>query len=199
MWDKVFAESGYAYGTEANDFLQAAFSVIPKGGRVLMLADGEGRNGVFMAEQGYRALSLDSSKVGLEKATLLAKQRGVELETLCVDLAEYQPEVESFDAIVSIFCHFPEPLKARVHQLCDAALKPGGYLLFESYTPKQLEYKTGGPAKAEMMSSLACLQSAFPKYRLEQGEELDRVINEGRLHNGLSAVVQLILQKPISN
>ena len=195
MWDKVFSQAGYAYGTQANDFLQQAFSAIPKGGRVLMLADGEGRNGVFMAEQGYEVVSVDRSAVGLQKAQQLAKQRGVILSTLCIDLAEYQPEANSFDGIISIFCHLPPALQNVVYSMCAQALKPGGFLLLEGYTPKQLAFNTGGPSKAEMMPDLAHLLRQFSGYQVVLGQEIERTLCEGRLHQGLSALVQLLLKK----
>lgn len=195
MWDEIFSEQGFAYGTEANDFLKQHFSAIPAGGKVLMLADGEGRNGVFMAKQGYNVLSVDSSKVGLQKAQELAKQQGVSIKTECVDLADYQPEAESFDAVISIFCHLPEPLQSQVLAMSNKVLKPQGYFLLESYRPKQLEYKTGGPPVAEMMMDLEKLNQFFAHYRVHHAKELDRAIKEGRLHDGLSAVVQVLLQK----
>jgi SAM-dependent methyltransferase len=159
MWDQRYRESGFAYGTEPNDFLAAnAERHLAAGGDILSLAEGEGRNAVFLARLGFRVTGVDSSAVGLEKARKLAEQHGVVIRTVVADLDDFDLGVERWDGIVSIWCHTPSALRARLHRGVVAALRPGGVLLLEAYTPKQLEYKTGGPPTADLTMTLAAVR-----------------------------------------
>jgi SAM-dependent methyltransferase len=194
MWDERFAQPGFAYGTEPNDFLREVVSTIPKG-KVLSLAEGEGRNGVFLAQQGYDVTGVDSSKVGLAKAENLAKERGVTISTVVTDLAAYEIAPAAWSGIVSIFCHLPPPARSRLYRQAVAGLKPGGVLVLEAYTPKQLEFKTGGPPVAELMPTLAELKTELAGLQFEIAREIEREIHEGKLHDGKSAVVQILARK----
>lgn len=196
MWDARYAEPGFAYGTEPNDFLSANAAVLPAGGRVLSLAEGEGRNAVFLAKRGFRVTAVDSSAVGLEKARQLARQEGVSIETVVADLGQYDLGTSCWDGIVSIWCHVPPPLRVRLHRAAVEALRPNGVLLLESYTPKQLEYKTGGPPAGELMMTLAQLEQELAGLEFIHAEERTREVHEGKYHNGMSAVVQVIAKKP---
>ncbi len=191
MWDDRYSEEGFAFGTKANDFLIEAQSQIPKG-RVLCLAEGEGRNAVFLAEQGYDVLAVDASSVGLEKAKKLANERGVKITTQVSDLADFKLEQNAWDGIVSIFCHLPVSLRQNIHQQICTALKPGGVLVLEAYRPLQLEYKTGGPPVAELMMTQSSLQTEFSSLNIKHCCELVRPVIEGKYHTGDGAVVQLI-------
>ena len=150
MWDQRYDTEEYVYGTAPNEFLVAHAARIPKG-HVLCLGEGEGRNGVWLAEQGYRVTAVDSSSVGLAKARRLAEARGVSLETVAADLAEYDLGEVAWDGIVSIFCHVPMDLRRDLHSRVVRALRPGGAFLLEAYTPRQLALATGGPPTAELM------------------------------------------------
>jgi SAM-dependent methyltransferase len=197
MWDQRYGEDGFAYGTDPNDFLAAhATRALPAGGEVLCLAEGEGRNAVFLARMGYRVTGVDASAVGLAKARALAAQHGVEVETVVADLADYDLGVARWDGIVSIWCHTPSALRTRLHRAVVAALRPGGALLLEAYTPRQLDFKTGGPPVADMMMTLAGLRDELAGLDLEVGEEKVRAVHEGRYHHGDSAVVQVVARKP---
>jgi SAM-dependent methyltransferase len=189
-WDSRYGQDGFYYGTEPNDFLVEQAGRIPSGGRVLCLAEGEGRNAVYLATKGFRVLAVDGSKVGIEKARKLASSRGVQIETQVADLSEFQFEPGSFDGVVSIWCHLPPPLRSEVHAQSIGALKKGGVLILEAYRPKQLEYKTGGPPVPELMMTREILAHDFAGLDPLVLLETDRMIHEGQGHEGLSAVVQ---------
>jgi len=197
MWDERYGQAGFIYGTEPNDFLAAnAERHLPSKGEVLSLAEGEGRNAVFLARLGFRVTGVDGSRVGLEKAQRLAEERGVRIETAVADLAGYDLGKERWDGIVSIWCHMPTEQRARLHRAVVAALKPGGVFLLEAYTPKQLEYKTGGPSTKELLMTLAAVREELAGLELVVGEEKLREVHEGSYHDGMSAVLQVIARKP---
>lgn len=198
FWDARYSQAEFIYGTEPNDFLR---DIVPtlnlqQKGKCLMLADGEGRNGVFMARQGLEVVSVDYAQAGLDKAQKIAKDSGVELETVLADLAEYDLGTEKWDCIVGIFCHLPPSIRNRVLTAIPGSLKSGGVCIFECYRPDQLEYKTGGPQDASMMYSKAIFEDAFAgKLKIQRNEELDRDVVEGNHHTGMGAVVQFIGKK----
>jgi SAM-dependent methyltransferase len=194
MWDERFSEPGYAYGTEPNDFLVSVADRIPRG-RVLCLAEGEGRNAVYLAELGYQVTAIDNSAVGLAKAEALAEERGVEIETVNADLAEYTLEPGAWQGIVSIFCHQPPLVRAALHEQCLRGMAPGGVFLLEGFTPRQLELGTGGPKNRELLMELDIIRQELPGLRLEIGREIEREMAEGKYHNGTAAVVQILAVK----
>ncbi|HEY8943073.1 MAG TPA: class I SAM-dependent methyltransferase [Polyangiaceae bacterium] len=196
FWDHRYSASDYVYGTDPNDFLAERYSVLASGGDVLCLADGEGRNGVFLAAQGMHVTSVDSSAVGLAKARRLANERQVKLETVVADLATWDPGRECWDGVVSIWAHLPLPIREVLHPRLVRALRPGGILFLEHYHPRQLGYGTGGPPDPTMMLTLAELDVAFPGWLRLHGFEGERVVVEGNGHGGKSYVTQAILKKP---
>jgi len=195
MWNTRYSTPDYAYGTEPNDFLAAVATRIPPG-RVLSIADGEGRNGVFLATLGYDVTSVDSSSVGLAKAQRLADSRGVHITTIVADLADYAIAPESWEGIVSIFCHLPPPLRRRVHEQVGRGLTPGGLYVLEGYSVEQLRHGTGGPNSVELLLTLDALRAELAGLDLLHAVEIERDIHEGTLHAGRSAVVQVIARKP---
>ena len=195
MWDERYSEDAYAFGTEPNDFLRASLDMLPDG-TALCIGDGEGRNGVWLAEQGFAVTSVDASSVGMAKARALAHQRGVAISTVHADLAEFDIGHSRWDVVISIFCHLPPPLRRRVHRDIVAGLRPGGVFVLEAYTPAQIAFGTGGPETADMTMQLASLRQELAGLTLLHGEELERDVHEGRYHNGHSAVVQLLVIKP---
>ncbi|AMN49743.1 MULTISPECIES: class I SAM-dependent methyltransferase [unclassified Psychrobacter] len=195
MWNERYSEPGFAFGTEPNDFLEEQFQHIPAGGRVLCLAEGEGRNAVFLAEQGYQVTAMDLSDVGLNKALKLASERGVEIITQIADLADYQFGVGEWDGIVSIWAHMPKTVSQYVHAQIAPALKPNGVFIVEAYTEQQLDMEAvGGPpaAQKERFNSLENLQTELAELEEIIGVEKQRMISEGKHHQGLSAVVQYV-------
>jgi SAM-dependent methyltransferase len=194
MWDKRFSEPGFAYGTEANDFLVSVADRIPPG-RVLCLAEGEGRNAVYLAGLGYHATAVDTSTVGLAKAEALASERGATIETVTADLTDYEIEPTSWQGIVSIFCHLPPVTRASLHERCLRGLVPGGVFVLEGFTPNQLELGTGGPKSRELLMELEVLRQELPGLRFEIARETEREVAEGAYHRGRAAVVQILAVK----
>ncbi len=194
MWNERYSQTEYAFGKQPNDFLVQVIQQIPKG-RVLCLADGEGRNGVYLAQQGCQVTAVDASPVGLEKARKLAAERSVAIETIVADLAEFPIQPDSWDAIVSIFCHLPPTIRAHVHRQVVTGLRSGGVFVLEAYTPRQLAFKTGGPPTAELTMELATLQQELKGLEFNHAVELERDIQEGLFHRGRSAVVQVVAVK----
>ena len=194
MWDERYSGKRYAYGTEANEFLVSMQSKLPVG-KVLCLAEGEGRNAVWLAQQGNNVTAVDLSKVGLQKAQLLAERKGVKINTVHADLAEYDIGIEQWDAIILIFCHLPPPLRKEVHKSCVAGLRHKGLLLLEAYTPQQLTYKTGGPPNETMMMDENIISNELDGLKFINLQEKVREIHEGEFHNGTGAVVQALAEK----
>lgn len=194
MWDERYSAEEYAYGKAPNQFLAEHFAAIPKG-KVLSLAEGEGRNAVFLAQQGYAVTAVDASRVGLQKAQKLADERGVSLELIHADLAEFDLGNEQWDGIVSIFCPLPSALRQQLHQKVVAALKPGSVYLIEAYTPEQLKHGTGGGKSADTMTTQADLTRELQGLHFQHLLELERDVVEGIYHTGLGAVVQALALK----
>lgn len=195
MWDQRYSSETYAYGTEPNEFLSAMFKHLTNG-RVLCLGEGEGRNAVWLAQQGVEVTAVDSSEVGLAKARRLAEARGANITTVHADLEDFDIEPRHWDVIVSIFCHLPPDLRRDLHRRCVEGLRPSGMLLLEAYTPAQLEYATGGPPTAGMMMDAQSLRSELAGLEFLQLEECVRDVHEGEFHNGPGAVVQVLARKP---
>jgi SAM-dependent methyltransferase len=193
MWNQRFAGCEFAYGTEPNSFLAQHANLLAS--PVLSLAEGEGRNAVFLASLGLDVLGVDASAVGLAKAHTLAASRGVTIRTEVADLATYEPPQQSFGSVISISCHLPSAVRKRLHTLVERALKPGGIVLLEAYTPAQLSRDTGGPKDHDMLMTRAALESEFPNCTPIVSQELDREIVEGTFHTGLASVVQFIARK----
>jgi SAM-dependent methyltransferase len=195
MWDERYSREEFVYGKDPNDFLREKVTMLPVG-RTLCLAEGEGRNAVFLAMRGHRVTAVDWSLVGLEKAKQLAQERNVRIETVHTDLSHFRIEPESWNAIISIFAHVPPPLRRVLHREAVAGLVPGGVFLLEAYTPEQLKYNTGGPPAEEMMMTLETLQAELDGLEWLHAEESVREVREGEFHHGEGAVVQLIGRKP---
>jgi len=191
-WDEKYGAPGHYYGTEPNDFLRERCAAIPAGGTVLCLAEGEGRNAVFLAQRGYRVVAVDQSPVGLRKAVALATERGVQIDTLVADLADYRIVPEHWDGIVSIWCHLPQPLRTAVHRQVVGGLNIGGAFLLEAYTPAQLSYGTGGPKTVDLLPTLDELRGELAGLDLVHAVEREREVHEGQGHFGLSAVVDIV-------
>ena len=194
-WDERYDAKDYLYGTEPNDFLAEQAARLPPG-RVLCVGEGEGRNAVYLAALGHQVLAVDASAVGLAKAKRLAAARGLDIATEVADLADFAIAAEAWDAVVSIFCHVPPALRRILHRRLVAGLKPGGMLILEAYTPRQLEFASGGPPVAELMMMLDALRGELAGLELLHAVELDREVREGRLHTGMGAVVQVVAVKP---
>lgn len=197
FWDERYGQEGFAYGTDPNEFLVAQVRRIPHG-RVLCLAEGEGRNAVFLAKLGYEVHAVDLSRVGLQKAQALAARHGVSITTEVADLGVLELRHGYWQGIVSIFAHMPPAARKALHARVVGALSPGGAFVLEAYTPRQREIGgIGGPSEqqADLFMSLASLQTELAGLEFEHAQELDRDVNEGRFHRGRGAVVQVVGRK----
>jgi SAM-dependent methyltransferase len=196
-WNERFAGEDYLFGTEPNAFLAAECHRLAAGETVLALADGEGRNGVFLARQGLDVTSVDLSPVALAKARRLAARHGVALSTVCADLARWDWGGPRFDAAVAIFIQFASPaLREAIFARIKGVLKPGGLVLLQGYRPEQLGYGTGGPPDVENLYTEAMLRAAFADCAILHLRAHDSVIREGRGHNGMSALIDLVARTP---
>jgi SAM-dependent methyltransferase len=194
-WDERYAAPGFVYGTAPNDFLVEVAPRLPPG-PVLCLGEGEGRNGAFLAQRGHRVVAVDRSRVGLAKARRLAASRGLGIDPVVADLATFSVPADAFDAATSIFCHLPPDVRARLYPVVARALRPGGVLVLEAYTPRQLEYGTGGPGRRELLMTLADARRELTGLEIVIGRERERDVTEGRRHRGLGFVVQVLAVKP---
>jgi cyclopropane fatty-acyl-phospholipid synthase-like methyltransferase len=194
-WETRYAASGYLFGTEPNVFLKAQARRLPASGTALAVADGEGRNGVWLAEQGLDVLAIDFSPTALGKARDLAQQRGVKLKTEVADLMTWRWPPSAFDVIAAIFTHFAGAERDTFFAGLKSALKPGGLLLLQAYRPEQLGYRTGGPPEAERTYTRTILEDAFGDFSGLEIREHDSVISEGSAHVGMSALIDLVGKK----
>jgi SAM-dependent methyltransferase len=189
FWNQKYARDDYFYGEQPNDFLRSQIFRLSPGARVLVVGDGEGRNGVWLAEQGFEVTTADVSSVGCEKSQALAVQKGVSLTTHCVDLLTWDWPVAAFDAVVSVFLHFAPDDRLVAHEQMQAALLPGGWLIIEQFHPKQLGgYTSGGPKASEMLATVENLVGDFDSidwWLLAEGETR---LEEGAGHSGMGYV-----------
>lgn len=197
FWNQRYSGDAFFYGTEPNAFLAAQADRFSPGQNVLAVADGEGRNGVWLARQGLDVTAVDFSPAAVEKARRLAEQHGVTVRHEVGDLfARDWPEAR-YDAVVAIFIQFVAPAQRRVLiDLMMRALKPGGLLILQGYRPKQLEYKTGGPSSVENLYTADTLREEFAAMEILHLREHDDEICEGEGHCGMSALVDMVARKP---
>ena len=197
FWNARYAVADYIFGTAPNRFLASHADLIHPGMRALAVADGEGRNSVWMAEHGAQVHAVEVSSIALEKARALAQTRGVTIRFEEANLLTWHwPEAE-YDLVVAIFIQFAspaqrEPIIAGIRR----ALKPGGVLILQGYTPKQIEFATGGPGSAENMYTESLLREWFGDWQIRHLREHEDFISEGTHHHGQSALIDLIAQKP---
>lgn len=194
MWNERYAGDEFVYGTEPNAFLMAHAGVLT--GPVLSLAEGEGRNAVFLASRGFDVLGVDASDIGLAKAQRLAAARGVTIRTEIADLAAYAAPANTFGSVVSIFAHLPSAIRQPLYRRVVQSLKPGGVILLESYSKAQLMRNTGGPKDSDMLLTCADVEREFSGCDVILSQEIDREVVEGTYHTGLASVVQFIARKP---
>lgn len=197
FWDARFSQPEYLFGTKPADFLTRHIHFLAPASRVLAIADGEGRNSVWLAGQGMDVVAMDGSGVALDKARALAATAGVSVDYHQGDVTQWDWDAEHYDALVGIFFQFLGPdARAQVFAGLKRALKPGGVLMLHGYAPRQVGYGTGGPPQAENMYDLALLNHAFAGYEVLFQADYDAEVDEGRGHSGRSALVDFIARKP---
>lgn len=197
MWDERYEREDYLFGTAPNAFLASCRHLLEPGSRVLAIADGEGRNGVWLAEQGLHVTGFDASAIGLGKARRLAERRGVAVDYRLSPIEDWSWEAERYDVVAAIFIQFAEPaLRAQIFEGMVRTLKPGGLLLMQGYRPKQIHYGTGGPRAAENLYTRSLLTEAFGSLSIIELNEHDSHIDEGPGHSGMSALIEMVARKP---
>ena len=196
-WDARYEGASYRFGETPNAFLEREAARLARGARILAIADGEGRNGVWLARQGHDVLSTDISPVAVAKARDLASRHGATIDARVADLADWDWPVAEMDAVVAVFIQFAgPPLRDRIFAGIKAALRPGGLLLMQGYRPEQLAYGTGGPRDPNAFYTDALLRDAFADFEILELSAYDAELDEGSAHAGLSAVIDLVARKP---
>ena len=192
MWNEKYSDPRFIYGTEPNDFLKQSVHHLKPSGKILCIAEGEGRNAVWLAELGFKVTAVDASEVGLNKGQTLAKSKGVKIDWIHADLQHYNPGKQAWDGVVAIFAHLPPELRSQVHADCVESLKAGGVLLLEAYTPEQLRFRTGGPSNPDWLMTPEMLEQELRGLTFERLQKVERQIIEGIGHTGTGSVVQVI-------
>ena len=195
-WNKRFSTEDFIFGTEPNEWLREQAHVWQPGQRVLCVADGEGRNSVWLAAQGLRVDAFDIAEVGVAKARRLAAARGVQVNYTVTDCDSFNYESGAYDGVAAIFVQFADPaMRERLFASILRCLKPGGVLLLQGYTPKQLDYKTGGPPQASHLYTEAMLREALADFEVLALREYEAELKEGDRHTGISALIGVVARK----
>ena len=198
-WDARYAGESYLFGTQPNRFLVACEPVFGPRGRALCVADGEGRNSVWLAGEGFEVDAFDPSPVAVEKARRLAAERGVSVHFAVADVDSWQWSESCYDVVAAIFIQFAPPdLRRRIFDRMACALRPGGLLLLEGYRLEQLAYGTGGPRCPAHLYSEELLRAELGAFELEQVRSYDAVLEEGPGHAGMSAVIDVVARRPVA-
>jgi SAM-dependent methyltransferase len=196
-WNQRYQVDEYVFGTAPNAFLARQRERLRPGQRALCVADGEGRNSVWLAEQGLDVTAFDFSPVAVEKARRLAAERGVSVRFEVAGVYDWRWPVEAFDLVAAIFVQFADPAMRRFKfDAMARALKPGGLVFIEGYTPKQLEYGTGGPKQVENLYTEKLLRDAFAGWEVLELRAYEAQLDEGSRHRGMSAVIDFVAAKP---
>ncbi|QEW21089.1 Tellurite methyltransferase [Marinibacterium anthonyi] len=198
MWDERFSTSDFVFGTAPAAYLVAAADHLDKGSRVLCVADGEGRNSVYLAGLGHEVTAFDASAVGIEKAKGLAAKQGVSVDYRLSGVEDWD-WTRPYDAVVAIFIQFmPPDMRARIFDGLRQAVRPGGLLLLHGYAPRQVEYGTGGPRQVQNMYTTDLLQTHFGDWDILRLEDYDADLDEGTGHSGRSGLVDLVARRPVA-
>lgn len=196
MWNERFASDDYLFGREPNEYLRSHAGLIAPGGRVLCVADGEGRNSVWLARQGLQVEAFDIAENGVAKARKLAAEAGVVVDYRVADCDQWPWGHETHDAAVAVFIQFADPpMRARLFAHMVRALKPGGLLILQGYTPRQLEFKTGGPGVLSHLYTAELLHEAFAALQIIELRDYEAELSEGARHTGRSALIGLVARK----
>jgi len=198
QWNARYAGEDLLFGEQPNAFLATQAALLRPGMKALAVADGEGRNGVWLAQQGLDVVSIDISEVAQAKAARLARLRSVSLDLRLADVANWEWPAEAFDLVAAIFIQFADPTqREKIFAGIRRTLKPGGLLLLEGYRPEQIAYGTGGPPTVENLYTAPMLRAAFDGFEVLSLEEYDAEVQEGSGHSGMSALIDLVARKPL--
>lgn len=195
-WNERFSAQGYLFGEEPNAYLASQAQHL-RPGSALSVADGEGRNSVWLAGRGLRVEAFDFSPVAVDKARALAQRHGVQVALHCATWQDFTWKQAAYDNVVGIFFQFADPAdRTDLFQRMDAALRPGGVLLIQGYGKEQMRFGTGGPGKLDHLYDEALLREAFPAYEVLDLRTYEAQVNEGSGHQGMSALVGFVARKP---
>jgi cyclopropane fatty-acyl-phospholipid synthase-like methyltransferase len=199
FWNERFDKEEFIFGKEPNEYLvEKANQYLKTGDKVLCIADGEGRNGVWLAKQGMQVVGFDASDIALAKAKQFAKDHQVEVEYSFSDTDSFIWHANIYDAVIGIFIQFADPaMRKRIFQKTYETLKPGSLFILQGYTPKQLEYKTGGPSLIEHLYTEELIRDLAQDFNILELHSYEKVLSEGPRHTGMSAILGLVAQKPI--
>ena len=198
FWNERFDKEEFIFGKEPNEYLvEKTKQYLKPNYKVLCIADGEGRNGVWLAKQGMQVVGFDASDIALVKAKQFAKENHVEVEYSFSDTDSFDWQANTFNAVVAIFIQFADPaMRERIFQNVYQTLKPGGIFILQGYTPKQLDYKTGGPSAIEHLYTEESIQELAKDFEVLELVSYEKVLNEGARHSGMSALLGLVAKKP---
>jgi len=197
FWNERFDKEEFIFGKEPNEYLvEQASNYLKKNDKVLCIADGEGRNSVWLAKQGMQVVGFDASDIALAKAKQFAKDNQVEVEYTFSDTDSFTWQANTYDAVIGIFIQFADPaMRERIFQKTYETLKPGGIFILQGYTPKQLEYKTGGPSLLEHLYTEEMIQGLAKEFQILDLCSYEKELNEGARHAGMSALLGLVAKK----
>lgn len=195
MWDERFAQTEPVYGEHPNAYLRAQAYRLTPGCKILVPADGYGRNGIWLARQGFQVTTVDLSPVGVERARKSAQAAKLAMSIEEADLTTWNWPMGNFDAVASIFLHLPPDIRPHIHGQMLGALKPAGLLIIEAFTPAQLQHSSGGPKQLELLYTAEILQKDFTGAEALELLEVGIDLDEGRLHRGRAAVVHGVFRK----
>ncbi|MFD2516121.1 class I SAM-dependent methyltransferase [Pontibacter locisalis] len=198
FWNDRYSQEQMIYGAEPNVFFREHLQHLQPG-KLLLPAEGEGRNAVYAALKGWQVAAFDFSEAGYKKAMALAEQRGVIINYQVTDAMNFDCEPESVDAVALIYAHFPPALRLQLHQKVIRWLKPGGTVILEAFHPNQLSYSSGGPKDKVMLYKAEMLQDDFNLLKIQQLDEVDIQLNEGAYHSGAGFVTRMVAQKKVEN
>ena len=197
MWNERFSKAGYLFGTEPAQFLLEHQAYLTAGAKTLAVADGEGRNSVYMAGLGLDVVAMDGSYIAIEKARALAMARDVTVAFNEADIAHWDWTEDQYDLVVAVYIQFVGPvMRDEIFAGMKRTLKPGGVIMLHGYTPEQIELGTGGPPQAENMYTVEMLEQAFADFEMLELRAYERHVDEGKGHSGTSALIDLVARKP---
>ena len=197
FWNERFDKEEFIFGKEPNEYLvEKTKQFLKPKGKVLCIADGEGRNGVWLAKQGMQVVGFDASDIALAKAKQLAKDNQVEVDYSFSDTDSYAWPENTYDAVIGIFIQFADPaMRTRIFQQAYKATKPGGIFILQGYTPKQLEYKTGGPSLIQHLYTEELIRDLSKEFQILELVSYEKELSEGPRHTGMSAILGLVCRK----
>ena len=197
FWNERFDKEEFIFGKEPNEYLvEQTKKYLKPGQKVLCIADGEGRNGVWLAKQGMQVVGFDASDIALAKAKQFAKENQVEVEYTFSDTDSFAWQSNTYDAVIAIFIQFADPaMRERIFQKAHETLKQGGIFILQGYTPKQLEYKTGGPSLIEHLYTEQMIRDLAKDFEILELSVYEKELSEGARHTGMSALLGLTAKK----